>query len=136
MLSLVISRQFTRLLWLARIFVGGGYQNFSGFGFSVFVFFSRYLAFISTVIFYGILDVVVEVIVVSEQQSVVAREGNRGDVIDDVVVGIYKEFLVGSQVKEAVGGVVRIRGEGIVIGEELQDVGSEWDEGTAQGYGL
>ena len=86
-----------------------------------------------TVALHGIPDVAIEVVVASEQQPAAAREGNRGDAADDVVMGIHEELLVGPQVKEAARGVVRARGEGIAVGEELQDTRPEWDEGAGQG---
>lgn len=83
-----------------------------------------------TITLHGVPDVAVEVVVASEQQPAAAGEGNRGDAADDVVVGVHEELLVGPQVKEAARGIIRARGEGIAIGEELQDMGPEWDEGT------
>lgn len=94
---------------------------------------AQHPALTCTVTLHGIPDVAVEVVIASEQQPATAREGNRGDAADDVVVGIHEELLVSPQVKEAARGIIRARGEGIAVGEELQDIGPEWDEGAEQG---
>lgn len=86
-----------------------------------------------TVALHGIPDVAVEVVVASEQQPAAAREGNRGDATDDVVMGVHEELLIGPQVEEAARGVIRAGGEGIAVGEELQDTGPGWGEGEGQG---
>lgn len=80
-----------------------------------------------TVALHGIPDVAVEVVIASEQQPAAAREGNRGDAADDVVVGIHEELLVGPQIKEAARSIIGARGEGVAVGEELWDTGPEWE---------
>lgn len=75
-----------------------------------------------TVTLHGIPDVAVEVVIASEQQPATAREGNRGDAADDVVVGIHEELLVSPQVKEAARGIIGARGEGIAVGEESHSI--------------
>ena len=71
----------------------------------------------------GVPHVAVEVVVAGEQQAAALGEGHGGDAADDVVVAVHHQLLVGAQVKQPAGGVVRARAEGVPVGEEL------WGEG-------
>ena len=72
-----------------------------------------------SVALHGVPDVAVEVVVAGQQQAPGAGERHGGDAADDVVVGVQAELLVRPQVKQPAGGVVRARGEGTAVGEEL-----------------
>ena len=83
----------------------------------------------STVSLEGVPDVAVEVVVSGQQQAAALGEGHGGDAADDVVMGVDHQLLVGTQVKQPAGGVVRARGEGVPVGEELQrGVHNEMDQ--------
>lgn len=74
----------------------------------------------STVGLEGVPHVAVEVVVTSEQEATALWEGHRGYAAYDVVMGVDHELLVGAQVKQAAGGVIRAGGKCVAIGEELQ----------------
>ena len=76
-----------------------------------------------SVALHGVPDVAVEVVVAGQQQAAGAGERHGGDAADDVVVGVQAELLVRPQVKQPAGGVVRARGEGTAVGEELGTTG-------------
>lgn len=68
---------------------------------------------------HGVPDVAVEVVVSGQQQAPGVGERHGRDATDDVVVGVQAELLVRPQVEQPAGGVVRARGEGTAVGEEL-----------------
>lgn len=72
-----------------------------------------------TIGFEGVPHVAVEVIVAGKQQATAFGKGHRGNAADDVVMRVHHQLLVGTQVKEPAGGIVRARGKRIPIGEEL-----------------
>lgn len=75
---------------------------------------------------HGVPDVAVKVIIASQQQAARTWESHRGDATDDVIVAVEAELLVCTQVEQPAGGVVRTRGEGATVGEELRRSAGEW----------
>ena len=63
--------------------------------------------------------VAVEVVVSAEHQAAAPGEGHRRDAADDVVVRVHADLLVGADVKQAAGGVVRPGGEGVAVWKVL-----------------
>lgn len=72
---------------------------------------------------HGVPDVAVEVVIASQKQPATLTEGYGGDTTDDIIVRVHRQFLVGTDVEEATRGVVGASGEGISVGEELQQNG-------------
>lgn len=70
----------------------------------------------------GIPHVAVKVVVAGEQQAAALGEGHGGYAADDVVVGVDHELLVGTQVKEAAGGVIGAGGKSVAIREETNGI--------------
>lgn len=75
-----------------------------------------------TVALEGIPGVAVKVIVPSEHDAAVQREGDRGDAAHDALVGVRHKLSVGPDVEESATGVIRpspkrhpIREEPIII---------------------
>ena len=81
---------------------------------------------------YGIPDVAIEVVVAGQQQPTRLRERNRRDATNDVVVAVHGQLLVGPDVEEPAGGVIRPRGESAPVREE----GDRIDVGFVAGEGL
>ena len=69
----------------------------------------------------GVPDVAVEVIVAGQEQSATLGESHGGDAADDVVVAVHHQLLVGTQVKQPAGGIIRACAKSIPIGEKLQE---------------
>lgn len=69
--------------------------------------------------FQSVPHVAVEVVVASQEQAAALGESHRGDAADDVVVAVHHQLLVGAQVKQPAGGVVRACAKGVPVGEEL-----------------
>ena len=73
------------------------------------------------------------VVVPAKQHSAGDGEGDGSDSAEDVVVCEGVELAVGSEVKEAAGGVVGAGGKGVAVGEE-PDMQMREDE-VARGEG-
>lgn len=69
---------------------------------------------------HGVPDIAVEVVVARKEQAAAEGEGHGCDAADDALVGVGGQLLVRPQVKQAAGGVVRARADGLSIGEELR----------------
>ena len=65
----------------------------------------------------------VKVIVSSHEQSAGLAKGHRGDPAYDVVVCVLSQLLVGSDVVQLDGGIVRARAESCPLREELREKG-------------
>lgn len=85
-----------------------------------------------TLALHGVPDVAVEVVVASEEQAAAEGEGHRCDAADDALVGVGGQLLVCPQVKQAAGGVVRARADGLSVGEELWMQGA-WGQNSDLG---
>ena len=83
-------------------------------------FFARQRSHTGSLCAHGVPDIAVEVVVSGQQESARLAEGDAGDAADDVVVRVHGQFLVGADVKQPTGGVVRAGGERVTAGEELQ----------------
>lgn len=74
-----------------------------------------------TLAFQSVPDVAVEVIVAGQEQSATLGESHGGDAADDVVVAVHHQLLVGTQVKQPAGGIIRACAKCIPIGEKLRE---------------
>lgn len=65
--------------------------------------------------------VAVKIVVTRQQQASALGESHGCDSADDVVVRIDHQLLIGAQIEQPAGGVVRAGGEGVAVGEELRE---------------
>ena len=72
--------------------------------------------------FFFLVPCCFEVFTCQQQPSWLA-EGNTRDSTDDVVMGVHAELLVGSDVEEPAGGVVRPCCKSVPVREELRKGG-------------
>ena len=60
-----------------------------------------------SVLLKSVPDIAVEVVVASEQKSAALGESYRRDSADDVIVRVHSNLLVGTDVEQSAGGVIR-----------------------------
>ena len=74
----------------------------------------------STILLESVPDVAIEVVVATEKEPATLWEGHRRYATDDVVVWVHADLLVGTQVEQPAGRVVRAGRKRVTVRENLQ----------------